>query len=94
MEEPETPAMRNAPPGWFVEVTPPLLLEVVEVFVGVFKVGVWPVLEVCVAAGTVGLAVVVVVGVAAAVAVGDGCGGKGRLDTGLGVGVGLCTGAL
>jgi hypothetical protein len=88
--------MRNAPPGWFVEVTPPLSLEVVEVFVGVFKVGVWPVLEVCVAAGTVGLAVVVVVGVAAAVAVGDGCGGKGRLDTGLGlgVGVGLGTGAL
>ncbi len=86
--------MRNVPPGWFVEVTPLLLLEVVEVFVGVFEVGVWPVLVVCVAAGTVGLAVVVRVGVAAAVAVGDGCGGKGRLDTGLGVGVGLCTGAL
>ena len=81
--------MRNVPPGW-------LLLEAVEVFVGVFEVGVWPVLEVCVAAGTVGLAVVVRLGVAAAVAVGDGCGGKGRLDPGLGlgVGVGLCTGAL
>ena len=83
--------MRNMPPGWFVEVTPSLLLELV---VGVFKVGVWPVLEACVVAGTVGLAVVVMVGLAATVAVGDGCGGKGRLDTGLGVGVGLRTGAL